>query len=126
MAKVRSLGTARGRLGGAALLVALVALSLGGVASSPAHKGAHAAAAVKVSMGDNFFKPGKAKVRVGGKVRWTNNGQTQHNVTFGSGGFSSGNLAPGEGVARRFKRAGRFSYVCTLHTGMKGTVKVVR
>jgi len=125
MANARLLGTTRKRLGGAAALGAVIALAIGG-ASSPADPSAGAAAAVKVSMGDNFFKPAKAKVRVGGKVRWTNNGQVQHNVTFGSGGFSSGNLAPGEGVARKFKRAGKFGYVCTLHAGMNGKVKVIR
>ena len=124
MAKARMLGTTRKRLGAAAAIAAVAALAVGGGASS-ADPAAGTAAAVQVSMKDNFFKPGKATVRVGGKVRWTNKGQVDHNVTFGSG-FRSGNLAPGEGVARRFNRAGKFGYVCTLHTGMKGTVKAVK
>ncbi len=125
MEKARLLGTTRKRLGGTAAIAAVAALAIGGGASS-ADPTAGTSAAVKVSIGDNFFKPGKAKVTVGNKVRWTNNGQVQHNVSFGSGGFASGNLAPGETAVRRFKRAGRFGYVCTLHSGMKGTVKVVK
>lgn len=125
MVKQGLLGGTRRRLGGAAALAALIAVAVGGGPSS-ADPRAEAAGATKVSMGDNFFKPGKAKVRVGGKVRWTNNGQNPHNVTLAKGGFASGNLAPGEGVARKFKRAGKFPYVCTIHSGMQGKVKVVK
>ena len=110
-----------------AALAAAGALSIAGVGAGPstAERTAQSAGAVKVNMGDNFFAPIKAKVPVGGKVRWTNGGKVDHNVTFGSGGFASGNVAPGQGVARRFKRAGKFPYSCTLHAAMRGSVKVI-
>jgi plastocyanin len=105
---------------GAAIAVLAIAVAPGGVAADP-H--AHAAAAAKVSIGDNFFSPTKARIAPGGKVKWTNNGKVQHNVTFQ--GSSSGNLRPGESFVKRFNRPGKFLYHCTIHPGMTGKVKVV-
>ena len=104
----------------AALGVLAVAVAPGGVAADP-H--AQAAGAVKVSIGDNFFSPTKARVSPGGKVKWTNNGKVQHNVTFQ--GANSGNLGPGESFVKKFTRAGKYPYTCTIHPGMNGKVKVV-
>ena len=103
----------------AAIAVLAVALTPGGVAADPQ---AQAAAAAKVSIRDNFFSPAKASVSPGGKVKWTNNGKVQHNVTFQ--GASSGNLGPGESFVKKFTRAGKFPYTCTIHPGMNGKVKV--
>src|SRR5262249_60261277 len=103
----------------AAIAVLAAAVAPGVVAADP-H--AQAAAAVKVSIRDNYFSPVKARVDRLGKVRWTNTGQVEHNVTF-YGGFSR-NLAPGESVVKKFNRAGKFSYYCTLHPPMSGKVKV--
>jgi plastocyanin len=105
----------------AAIGVLAVAVAPGGVAADPQ---AQAAGAVKVSIGDNFFSPVKARVNPLGKVKWTNNGKVQHNVTF-QGGGSSGNLGPGESFVKKFNRAGKFLYSCTIHPGMTGKVKVV-
>jgi plastocyanin len=103
----------------------LVALALAGPsANAGGDPVAQAAAVTKVSMGDNFFAPVKAKVAPGGKVKWTNNGKVDHNVTFPNG-FASGNLKPGESTVRKFTRAGKFPYSCTIHPGMDGKVRVV-
>jgi plastocyanin len=108
-------------LGACAVVGALAtAVAPGGVAADPQ---AQAAGAVKVSIGDNFFSPVKARVGPGGKVKWTNDGKVTHNVTFGGG--SSGNLGPGETFVKKFNRAGKFPYSCTIHPGMTGKVKVV-
>ena len=104
----------------AAIAAVAVAVAPGGVAADPQ---AQAAGAVKVSIGDNFFSPVKAKVLPGGKVKWTNKGKATHNVTFG--GSSSGNIRPGQSFVKRFNRAGKFLYTCTIHPGMTGKVKVV-
>jgi plastocyanin len=103
-----------------AIAVLAVAVAPGGVAADP-H--AQAAAASKVSIGDNFFSPTKARIAPGGKVKWTNNGKVQHNVTFQ--GSTSGNLRPGESFVKKFNRPGKFLYSCTIHPGMNGKVKVV-
>jgi plastocyanin len=103
-------------------LLGAIAIAPGSVAADPQ---AHAAVAAKVSVGDNFFSPTKARIAPGGKVKWTNNGKATHNVTFSGGGFRSGNFGPGESAVAKFTRAGKFSYTCTIHPGMTGKVKVV-
>jgi plastocyanin len=103
----------------AAIGVLAIAVAPGKVAADPQ---AHASGAVKVSIGDNFFSPVKATVTPGGKVKWTNDGKVDHNVTFKGG--TSGNLAPGETFVKKFNRAGKFPYSCTIHPGMTGKVKV--
>ena len=103
-----------------AIGVLAVAVAPGGAAADPQ---AQAAGAAKVNIGDNFFSPVKARVGPGGKVKWTNNGNVKHNVTFR--GSSSGNLRPGESFVKKFNRAGKFPYSCTIHPGMAGKVRVV-
>ena len=107
---------------GACVAIGILAAAVapGSVAADP-H--AQAAAAAKVSIGDNFFSPVKVRVGPGGKVKWTNTGKVKHNVTFQGG--SSGNLAPGESFVKKFNRAGKFPYSCTRHPEMTGKVKVV-
>jgi plastocyanin len=105
------------------LVVAALAVAVGpgSVAADPQ---AQSAVVKKVSVGDNFFSPVKARVAPGDKVKWTNNGKVAHNVTFPNG-FKSGNFGPGESTVAKFNRAGRFPYSCTIHPGMTGKVKVV-
>jgi plastocyanin len=105
-------------------VAALGVLSLiGANASAGADPQAQAAAVKKVSVGDNFFSPTKANVAPGDKVKWTNNGKVEHNVTF-AGGSKSGNFGSGESYVKKFNRAGKFPYSCTIHAGMTGKVKV--
>ncbi len=107
-----------------AALATGTALVFAGVAHSSGSPVATVAAPAKVSADDNFFSPVKVTIAPGGKVKWTNDGKIDHNVTF-SGGFASGNFGAGESVVKKFSRAGKFPYTCTLHAGMSGKVKVV-
>src|SRR5688572_30902290 len=102
-----------------ALVAALAATGASAGSSEPV---AGTAAATADSAKDNFFSPIKAKVRKGGKVRWTNNGKVKHNATGDN--FATGNFGPGVSRVVRFTRRGKFPYVCTIHAGMRGTVKV--
>jgi plastocyanin len=72
------------------------------------------------------FSPGQVDISVGGQVTWNfNDAPTEHNVNF-SGSASAnniGNTATGS-VTRTFNPAGTFSYACSLHAGMTGTVVV--
>jgi plastocyanin len=80
--------------------------------------------ATVVNMVDNAFAPTTSQIPVGGTVRWVNTGGTFHNSTGPGGAWSSGDLAPGSSFERTFPQAGTFSYECTLHPGMTGTVTV--
>lgn len=75
-----------------------------------------------VIVDDNVFKPKTAEVGVGDTVTWRFEGQSAHNVTFDDD-EASDLMKDGE-YERTFDEAGSFEYVCTVHPGMTGSVKV--
>ena len=75
-----------------------------------------------VIVDDNVFKPKTIEVGVGDTVTWRFEGQSAHNVTFDDG-EASDLMKDGE-YERTFDDAGTFDYVCTVHPGMTGAVKV--
>jgi plastocyanin len=83
---------------------------------------AKAAASTSVTISDFKFAPGTITVNVGDTVRWTNAGPTGHSAT--GSGFDTGILAKGSSGSATFSKAGTFSYTCTPHPFMKGTVVV--
>ena len=77
-----------------------------------------------VAVSDNQFSPAAIQVSPGATVTWTwIQGAALHNVTFSSG-TPSANLGSNATFNRSFPAAGTFTYQCTLHPGMTGTVKV--
>lgn len=103
-------------------LAALVPLAAAAVLLTPA---VAQGATRTVAVANNVFSPRTTTIDVGDMVKWVwrSSGRT-HNVTSrsfrDSGDRSSGSFSV------RFGRAGRFGYVCTLHSGMTGTVVVRR
>jgi len=68
------------------------------------------------------FTPKSVALKVGGTVTWEwQDGAIPHNVTFTD--FKSGTQTSGT-YDHQFPTAGTFTYECTIHTGMKGTVTV--
>jgi len=79
----------------------------------------------QVTMKDIKFNPGTVTIKAGGKVTWTNDDSVGHDVTaddFKSG--SPGGIEGGSTFSHVFKKAGTYDYVCSVHPGMEGTVKV--
>jgi plastocyanin len=77
-----------------------------------------------VEVGDNFFEPKEVEIDVGDTVTWRFDGEIDHNVTSDEKDlFRSDTMDSGE-FEHTFDDAGEFSYTCTLHTGMVGTVVV--
>jgi plastocyanin len=73
----------------------------------------------------NFaFAPNARRVPVGATVRWTNEDAAPHTATATSSAFSSPQLRKGQGYSKRFGKPGRYTYLCALHPGMRGTVVV--
>jgi plastocyanin len=91
-------------------------------ASSPK---ARKSASASVTMGDFFFSPSSVTVAVGDTVTWRNNGQAPHNATADDGSFKTPDLNQGQSASETFNRAGTFSYICTIHPNMKGTIRVL-
>jgi plastocyanin len=76
----------------------------------------------EVSMVNTSFSPQQVEVAVGGTLRFTNNDAVQHNATAAS--FATGTMNPGQVREQTVGSAGTFSYSCTLHPGMTGSVIV--
>jgi plastocyanin len=86
--------------------------------------------ALGVAVSDFLFTPRDTAVQVGGTVTWTwSAGATQHTVTYTSGPTplpaSSGTLAAPASFSTTFTTVGKYTYHCTIHSGMDGTVTVV-
>jgi plastocyanin len=75
----------------------------------------------QVEVVDNAFKPSTIEVSVGDTVTWVWKGSVKHNVS--GPGFNGPTQKTGS-FEHTFNSAGTFKYVCTIHPGMKGTVKV--
>lgn len=76
-----------------------------------------------VQVEDDFFNPANIQVSPGATVTWSWQTSTLHNITFSDGG--SGDKG-GSNVTfnKTFSTTGTFTYNCTLHPGMSGTVLV--
>ena len=86
------------------------------------------------------FKPDAATVKVGQTVTWTNGNDIKHVLVEGTyevdkssglrtsekddGAFSLTVEKKGDVVSHTYDKAGTFTYYCTIHKGMNGTVTV--
>ncbi|MBI5036710.1 cupredoxin domain-containing protein [Candidatus Micrarchaeota archaeon] len=70
------------------------------------------------------FSPAEIEVKAGTTVVWTNADGAKHTATGDAGDFDTGLLAQGEGGSFKFNEPGTYSYHCTPHPYMKGTIKV--
>ena len=104
-----------------ALLLALVVLApeVGAVQRGTRIVGA---SRVRVRIVDNRFRPRSITIDRGTVVKWKNRGDNTHTSTGNS--WDSGPIAPGETFKKRFRRRGTFSYRCTIHSTMMGTITV--
>jgi plastocyanin len=85
--------------------------------------------AAQVSMKNIQFNPKSVSVANGTTVTWTNRDPVPHDVTKTGGpgpNFSSGtgNLPQGATYKQTLSTPGTIKYVCTVHQGMAGTIKV--
>ena len=114
-----------------ALAAVLATVGVVGAASlADASPQARDAAAKRVGVDDNFFSPRSASVRRRGVVTWVWRGSQEHNVFFtraprGARKPRRCRIQESGTCSRRMPRArGRYSYVCTLHGGMTGSIRV--
>jgi plastocyanin len=75
-------------------------------------------------MIDNFtFEPAQLAVKVGTTVTWKNRDDIPHTVVS-AGKFRSKTLDTDDSYSFTFTTAGDYTYFCSLHPHMKGTIKV--
>jgi plastocyanin len=70
------------------------------------------------------FSPRTIVITAGDTVRWVNNSSTSEGHTATGKNFDSGFMKPGDRYSHTFKDPGSFSYICSIHPFMKGTVTV--
>ncbi len=75
--------------------------------------------------GNMSFSPNPSTAKVGQKVAWRNSGGTTHTATADGGAFDTGSIANGgtSGLIA-MGTAGSFSYHCSFHPTMVGTLNV--
>ena len=85
----------------------------------------HAARCEDLSiMIDNFtFEPAQLTIKVGTTVTWKNRDDIPHTVVS-AGKFRSKTLDTDDSYSFTFTAAGDYSYFCSLHPHMTGTIKV--
>ncbi|HVW66486.1 MAG TPA: cupredoxin family copper-binding protein [Candidatus Peribacteraceae bacterium] len=75
----------------------------------------------------NFqFAPQSITIKAGTTVTWTNQDSVSHTVTGDNGGPASGGISQGQTYSYTFTTPGTFTYHCTFHPMMKGTVVVTQ
>jgi plastocyanin len=114
-------GAKLGRLTLAVALICTLAFSRG---ASP-----HSAYALTfaVAVLDNSYNPEPFTIAPGTIVVWTNRGHVAHTVTSDdptAEAFDSNTMVPGKTFSHVFNHAGVFTYHCSLHDNMLGTIIV--
>ena len=77
-----------------------------------------------VAMEGTAFQPVALTVKAGESIVWINKDPFPHTVTSSAGGFDSKPLEPAQSWAYVASKPGEFSYTCSLHPTMKGTLRV--
>lgn len=109
---------------GIVLAAAILATALvTGGAGAAAGETAAASATKSVNIKNFAFRPKTLTVSRGTTVRFKNSDRARHTATR-RGGFDTGIIRSGRSATVRFKRKGRFGYICDLHPFMKGTIVV--
>jgi plastocyanin len=95
-------------------------------AGTPAASAPQSAATegAKVEIKGFAFNPATVTAKVGEEITWTNSDTAAHTVTLDDKSVDSGNIAQNATFKHAFSAAGTFSYHCSIHSNMKGTITV--
>lgn len=106
------------------IAVMLVAIVAGKQTIKAAVPAAPPAAGTEVKI-DNFtFKPAILTVAVGTEVTWINRDDIPHTVVTDDKTIKSKVLDTDEKFTYTFTKPGTYSYFCSIHPKMKGTIVV--
>lgn len=110
-------------------LFVLTSLSILGCSSSPTSNTAGSDVTIisgASSAGSGAFSPNPFTISLASKttVQWGNADGMTHTVVSDDGSFSSGNLSSGNTFTHTFSSTGTFTYRCSIHPSMVGTIVV--
>lgn len=111
----------------AAVVVAVVALSLAQPAVRASGRGASVKLSAKsgrVTIKNYGFAPASLSVKAGTRITWTNHDATAHTATADQGSLDTGTINPGQSKTIDFNKPGTYPYHCAFHAFMTGTIKV--
>jgi plastocyanin len=105
------------------VLLALTVILFGAQASAAPDNPALTGKGVKIVS--FAFQPSTVTIQHGQAVGWINKANIQHTTTSDTAGlWNSGPLNPGQHFIVIFPNPGTFTYHCSIHPFMKGTVVV--
>jgi plastocyanin len=87
-------------------------------------KAASASGSTTVQVKEFSFNPQNLTVSKGTKVTWKFEDDTDHTVTADRKTFKSADLKNGKTYSFTFNTAGKYSYFCSIHQYMTGSVTV--
>jgi len=101
-----------------ACLTVLAVLALSGTA------GAESSAPAVVIAKNFMFSPVNLTVKAGTTVTWSNEDDEPHTIVSGTGLFRSAALDTHDSFSYRFRQAGTYRFICSIHPQMIGTIIV--
>jgi plastocyanin len=85
---------------------------------------AQTAEPTRIVVKNFMFQPTSATVKAGSTVTWTNMDEEPHTVVSSSGLFRSNGLDTKDTFSYKFDKAGTYTFVCSIHPQMVGTIIV--
>ena len=93
--------------------------------TTPSGPAADVTVNIQGDRGTQSYSPSPVSMRAGQTIGWKNNDSTTHTSTRDGGGFDTGNVAAGATSSPvTMSTAGTFTYHCSIHPGMVGTITV--
>ncbi len=109
------------------LMLALLVVGCSGTGSSSQNQAPASGGSVQeIKIASFAFDPATLTIPVGTTVKWTNQDPADHTVTADDQSFDSGQLAQGKSFSFTFTKDGTFTYKCSNHSNMVGTIIVTK
>ncbi|GEM_PF-3367881 len=90
----------------------------------PSKEATPSAQRVEVIISNLSFQPPSQTLGKGSTIVWRNQDTVSHTVTAGDGSFNSGAIVAGDTFEQKFEKSKTYTYSCSIHPEMKGTVIV--
>ena len=91
---------------------------------SPTGVSTSSARRLEVIISNSSFQPADITTGKGSLIVWKNNDAVSHTVTADDGSFNSGEIKAGGSFDQRFDYIKTYSYSCSFHPEMKGTIVI--
>ena len=91
---------------------------------APLHAEQAGAVTHEIMINNFVFAPERVIVHQGDTIKWVNHDVVRHNATAADKSWATSALAPGGDGSIMAATIGTFTYICTRHPEMKGTIVV--